>query len=234
MKKLGNLTFTTLFVCMVIVSYAQVEKGNFVAGAKSDFGAYFGSSTNEYKSNGNTTSTDGPKSSQFNLSPTVGYFFIDGLSGGLFFNVDIDNSKEDQQLETGGTETLKDNSSTFTIGPIVRYYYPLDKFVPFGEFYLGVGSTNYKYDYIDYNIGGQSSVKTNEMKYNLFDWGLGAGGAFFIVDNVSVDAMIGYKRSSRKYKDDNGNTSNNKGGKFGVNVGFTIFIPCAKTAAVKE
>jgi len=229
MKNSGFIVTLVLVFCISTIATAQIGKGGILVGAKSELGAYFGSSKNEYTVDGTTTENDGPSTTQFNFTPQVGYFFMDGFAGGLFVNFDVDNSKTDQELESGGTEELKDNTSSVSFGPFFRYYLDMDQVKPFAEVSVGIGSVNYKYDYLDYDYSDpfnpKITVVEDDMKYNTFNWGIGAGAAFFVTDGVSIDAMVGYKSGSMKYEADNGNESKNKYGKFGVNVGFTVIIP---------
>jgi len=232
MKKLKITLSLAFFLLAISFSNAQVEKGSLLLGAKSNFGAFFGNSTNEYTVDGTTTSKDGPKTTNFNFTPSVGYFFIDGFAGGLFFSANIANSKEDQELETGGSETLKDNSSTIQVGPFIRYYIDMDKVKPFVEAHVGFGSQNYKYDYLDYDYSDPLNpvivIKQEDMKNSLFGWGVGVGAAFFITNSVAVDVMLGYDSFSIKNEDDDKNITKNKGGSFGLDVGFSIVIPTSK------
>ncbi len=217
MKKI-RLILSATFVCLVInVINAQTEQGNFLIGAKSDMNLLFGSSKNEVTNQGQTVSSDGPKTTNFNISPTIGYFFIDGLAGGLYINFEMNNSKDKYTIPVGGTVDLKDNITTITAGPFVRYYFALDKVKPFLEGKVGFGSMKEKYD--SYN---NNAVTSNDYKYNLFNWGLGAGAAYFITDNISIDAMLGYNQTSSKYKE-NDNEYKTTMNSFGLNVGFTIF-----------
>ena len=230
MKKFRFIIGMACAILFSSAATAQIEKGKILIGARSDFNAFFGSSKYEMTSSGTTTESDGAKTTMFGFTPTVGYFFIDGLAGGIFMNVDVDNSKEDQEIEDGSTVNLKDNCSSFTVGPFVRYYVDMDKVKPFAHLQVGFGSNTYKYDYVDYDYSNPLNptvqVVEEKTKYSLSTWGIGAGGAFFITDHISVDAMLIYNHQCSKYKDDDTDFEyKNKGGYFGLDVGFTVILP---------
>lgn len=218
------LSLAVLFFVYTAVN-AQVERNKFLFGASSNMNALFGSSKIETTQSGTTTKTDGPRTVNFNLTPTFGYFIIDGLAAGLFFDIDIDNCKYEQELQPGGNVDLIDNTSTMMVGPSIRYYINLGKIKPFAEGSIGFGSMKNKYEYVDWS-GTSYTIKEEEDKYNIFNWGLGAGVAFFLSDNVSIDAMLGYNNSTTNYKDDENDYKYKfKAGSFGANFGFTIIIP---------
>ncbi len=219
MKKI-RFILSTIVLCMAInVLYAQTEKGKFMIGAKSDMSLLFGSSKTEVTTQGQTVSNDGPKTTNFNIMPSAGYFFIDGLAGGIAFNLQFDHSKSEQTNLNGSSVDLNDNTTTFLIGPFVRYYFQIEKVQPFVQGNISFGSMKEKYDYFD-----GSSVATDDMKFNLLNWGLGAGVAFFLTDNVSIDGTLGYNNVTSTYKDGD-NKSKGISNSFGFDFGFTIYLP---------
>lgn len=70
---------------------AQTEKGTFTISGKTGLG--FTSSTVKYEYAGQTE--DGPKTSSFNISPSVGYFIIDNLAIGLEFDYTTSTTKQE-------------------------------------------------------------------------------------------------------------------------------------------
>lgn len=230
MKKFKFLAYIAiaLFIGNPVVS--QVEKGKVLLGARSDLNAFFENTKVEITQNGTTTESDGGTGTRFGFTPTAGYFFMDGFAGGLFMNVGINNSKEDQVLEDGSTETLRNNNTSFKIGPFLRYYIEMDKVKPFAHLQLGFGSNNYVYDMVDYDFSDPLNPKVvieeHQRKYNLSTWGIGAGAAFFITNAISVDVMLGYNQNTTKFKNDDGSLeSKTATGGFGLDVGFSIVIP---------
>ncbi len=209
---------------------AQVEKGKFLLGAKSDFSAYFKNTKEENTIDGNTTEKDGPTINQFGLTPTVGYFLVDGFAAGLFLDMDLSNLKREEVMEDGSTESLKSKNTSLLAGPFIRYYLDMEKVKPFAQVKIGWGSSNLVYDRIDYDYSDPFNPKyvivEDELKYARSVWGIGAGAAIFVTGNVSVDIMIGYDNSTtkRKYEDSDNENIDRTGG-FGLSVGFSIIIP---------
>ena len=69
-------------------------------------------------------------------------------------------------------------------------------------------------------------IEETKRKYALSTWGIGAGAAFFITNNVSIDVMLGYSSNTKRYtNDDSDYELNIRTGGFGLDVGFNIVIP---------
>lgn len=115
----------------------------------------------------NTTSGN----SSFTLAPSAGYFFGKNFAGG-----------SELTLSFGKFGDAK--SSSVGIGPFLRYYFELKEpqFKPFVHTSLGFISETDKF-------AGQ---KTTNTARNFF---LGAGGAYFINQNVALEALLGYNNS---------------------------------------
>jgi outer membrane protein len=230
MKKIASIIIVFFLFAATGNGFAQVEKGKFLVGARSDFNAFFENTTDETTIDGNTTESDGPKSNRFNLTPSVGYFITDGFAGGLFMNLGINNSEEEYLLEDGNTETLRNNNTTFRMGPFLRYYLDMEKVRPFAHLQIGFGSNNQTYDQVEYDVSDPTDIKVviveHTRKYNLSAWGIGAGAAFFITNNISIDVMLGYNQNASRFKDeDTGNEYKRRTGGFGLDVGFSVVIP---------
>ncbi len=209
---------------------AQVEKGKFLLGAKSDFSAYFKQFKEENTVDGNTTKSDGTKINQFSITPTAGYFVMDGFAAGLLLDAGIYNRASDEVLEDGTIETLNSSNTNLLVGPFVRYYLDMEKVKPFAHARIGWGSDRLVYDMIDYDYSDPFKpkfvIEEHEIKYARSAWGIGAGAAFFVTSSISVDVMIGYEHitSKRKYEDSNNENIHRTGG-FGLSAGFSVVIP---------
>lgn len=71
---------------------AQTEKGTFVISGQTGIG--FTSTTVKYESAGQTS--DGPKISSFNITPSVGYFIINNLA--ISLDIDYKTTTTKQQI----------------------------------------------------------------------------------------------------------------------------------------
>lgn len=175
------LSTAILTLCISASIFAQVEKGNWFLGGSGNL--EFMASKEKIKSGG--TTTDGGKYTNFNFRHQVGYFIIDKLPVGLSFDFNYDKQKNtDPDSEYKWT--------SFIVGPFVRYYIAdLEGFMPYAEVSMGIGSGNNKYTY-----NGDS----NDDKYGMFAYRLGAGATYFVTENVGIDLFIGYANSQEKYK----------------------------------
>jgi hypothetical protein len=108
----------------------------------------------------------------FGFGPRGGYVLFDGFLVGA--TLDFFTSRNKFGVD-------KFTSSTFQAGPFVRYYLP---FGLFGEvnFTGGVQSS-------EFTSGGTSSPRTTNSLTSGF---LGAGFAYFLNSNVSLEPLLGY------------------------------------------
>lgn len=229
MKTTAAILFLLSFILFSSHTCGQVEQGNFLLGATSDLSVFFTNTTYDYTSGG-TTNSEKQKSSQFNLSPSAAYFIIDGLAAGLLLDLGNSSQEEDQELDDGNTYTLKYNSFSYSLGPVLRYYFNLKSLKPFVHGQVSFGSNKHKYDHISYDftdpLNPIYSVEQDERKYALSSYRFGAGMAFFITEYISIDALLVYKQNVNSYKDsDNDIELKNKINGFGLQLGFAIIIP---------
>jgi outer membrane protein len=210
--KTGFVLALMLFLSSTVV-FGQLESGNiFIQGSSS-----LGFSTEKYTYINGGTSTESSKTTYFDFNPKVGYFIIDNLPAGLA----IDLSTAKTKAIDGDDEST---NNSFTIGPFVRYYFlPQDKLKPMGEAYVGFGGAKDKYKYASY---------TYESKYGIIQFRLGAGGSYFITDNVAFDMLISYNSCKYKLKSESSpvkstasEDSSDKYTGIGINFGIVVIIP---------
>ena len=229
MKRFIPVLIGSFIFLSIVHVQAQVEKGKFLVGARSDLTALFNTNNTEITQNGNTEESE-EKNNQFGLTPTVGYFIANGFAAGLFLDLSTNNLSWEQELEDGSIEDLNSSSSTFKAGPFIRYYFDMEKVKPFAHVQFGIGSNNLTYDEVSYDFSDPLNPKVvieeTKRKYALSTWGIGAGAAFFITNNVSIDVMLGYSSNTKRYtNDDSDYELNIRTGGFGLDVGFNIVIP---------
>jgi hypothetical protein len=147
-----------LFAAFLLVSsnaiFAQVNKGQWLAGGQVNF------TSSKYGD------VDDSKNTHFEISPNVGYFFIDKLAGGLRLSYISDKDKTDD-----------DATTSFTAAPFVRYYFldAAQKVNVFADASYGFGSTGAK------------------DKESLNYWSIMAGPAVFLSPNTALELTVGYK-----------------------------------------
>ncbi|GET46610.1 hypothetical protein [Capnocytophaga felis] len=137
------------------------------------------------------------------LTPQAGYFVADNfVVGGL---VDLNVFK---------VKGSSDTQTNWNVGGFGRYYVGKDhlNLLKNGRFF-GEGS---------FGFGGNNSSSGSTT--NGVDLGIGAGYAYFITRNVSLDAMLKFNAVVG-----GGNTSGQ--GDLGLRIGFQIFLPTSKVKA---
>ena len=226
MKTLATYLFILCFLCAFSFNARaegpQLSKGSLLIGSTTslvgdfyDFehtgggntaGLAFGST---WSSNG--TTSEKTKYTGYNLTPIAGYFFMDGLVGGLTINIRGQVNKDDNG---------NDKISTTTIGPWVRYYgmqWTLcgGRAMPFAEGLAAWGNSKESYT---------SGSSTQTYKWGASQYSLGTGLALFLSDHVSLDMMIVYRRAI--WKDDDASESTKyHDSTFGFAFGLSVLIP---------
>jgi opacity protein-like surface antigen len=161
-----------LLLCMLItysLSFAQVEKGKWFAAGYSSLRLDIGK---EKYSSGGTTS-DSYKYTEFDFDPMAGYFVIDKLPVGLYFDVSAN-----KHVDSDDGDTWKEHE--FVVGPFARYYIKqFDKFIPYAEARIGIGT--WKEDWYG-----------DTEKESIFSYRFGAGASYFFTENVAFDTFLGY------------------------------------------
>ncbi len=209
MKK--NLLFLIVMCFLTFpVLNAQLTKGRIMVGVSSTIHlSELGSSGTDLMGLGFVTAKDNDdyntKISYFNLLPKAGYFVIDNLAVGLDIIVSTMSQKDVQDDD-------KYTGSMLSVGPFVRYYYPLEKFYPFVELNVAFGTHKDKWTY------GEGD---DTEKYGLMTFGGGVGAAFPLGDRVTFDVMAGY--TSMTYKDKENDYKETIGG-IGLRMGFMVYF----------
>ncbi len=183
---------------------AQTEKGSISISGRSSFeGAYFSNrikGANINISDRYAMSVDGYS---ITITPSIGYFVIDNLSVGAQSSFSITDG--DYQSKT----------SQFVLMPTVAYYFPTKGPVkPFVA--IGAGYTN-----ISMELSLQGSNVDN-MSFGGFAFAGGAGAAFFVRNNISIDLMLEYAEVSAKYSKDSSYKYSTKG--LGGSIGFSLYL----------
>jgi len=185
MKK---VLFATLLAVSATGVFAQsnINKGNWMVGGQGSF---------SYEKDGDL------KTTEVEISPNVGYFFIDNLAAGLRLGVGSTTEKIG-----GDKETL----SGFNVGPFVRYY-----FLPSSKKLNIFADGSFTFGQTKYDDG------TTDMKMDYNSFGLMAGPAYFITPNVALEAALGWMSHKFDGADERTNS-------FGLQVGFQIHLGGAK------
>lgn len=143
------------------------------------------------------------------LLPKGAFFIMDNLAVGLETML-VRSSRQPLNMEGKWTE------NTIAIGPVARYYYPLEKIYPFAEVEAMFGTSIEKSP----TSGGIDEVD----RYSLFTAGLSLGAAVPLGDKVTFDMTVGYMRTVWKEADDNEDDFSEIYSGTMVRMGFTIYL----------
>lgn len=127
---------------------------------------------------GNLRINTAKNNAQFEFSPSIGYFLMDGLAMG---------ARLSYQMEKLGSNSV----SGLGFGPFARYYFGSEKFFPFFEGAFDLSNRKYK----------TGTLTTTEQAFSLFG---GGGLAIFLNENVALEGMLGYRNSRVKNQSGNG------------------------------
>ena len=116
---------------------------------------------------------------EFSFKPSIGWFVADGFAIGL--TIDYESVKQDD-------DEYEYKTSSFLIGPSAIYYFGNTNIKPFiqGEYLFGKN---------------KEDDGSEELEAKMNGWGLGAGVAFFLNKNISLDLGLGYAKISGEYED---------------------------------
>ena len=177
----------TLMSIITITAFSQIKKGQYLLGGS----IHFESVKEENSINSSTTSNN------FFILPSVGYFLVDNLAGGLRVDFSSYEYKSDY-LETHSTAT--------SLTPFLRFYLlPTPKKV---NVFIDASYIHSKTKWR--NLSG--SVYYEKTK----GYSVSAGPSIFLSDQVALEFTVGYKHS---ISDDFGQTISGT-----INSGFGLQI----------
>lgn len=152
-----------LFTCFIYTSsFAQLEKGNWLVGGSGSF------SSAKYN-----YGTSNSKLTNLNLSPSIGYFFVDKLAGGVkpvyTYLINTDNSGFSNNSEI----------NELGVGAFLSYYL-LKKTEPF-NFFTQVG-----YGY-KWRKASNTNKEDSQDSYEIT-----GGPVYFINQSIGINLFLGY------------------------------------------
>lgn len=166
-----------------IKATAQTEQGNFLAG-------------------GNVQLNTSGHNTQVAISPTVGYFFVDNFAGGAI--LDFSHTKS-------GVSPDVARSTTFSIGPFIRYYVGNANIHPFLQ-----GDVEFSTSKI--RAGTESTKLTGTTFF------VGPGLALFLNRNVALEALAGYSHTAYAHQTGSGG--------FAFKLGFQVYLTRAQMKTI--
>jgi hypothetical protein len=177
MKKLLLAAF--LLVSSTAI-FAQLNQGQWLAGGNAGF--------NSYKQGDD-------KVFMFNVSPNIGYFFINNFAGGLRLN--FLRSKQ---------KGADDAYVSYGVAPFLRYY-----FLPGAEKLNVFADASYGFDQDKYG-----SSKESGNHYSIM-----AGPVLFLSPNTGLEFALYYRSSGGDLHE---NPAGDRANNFGLNIGFQVHL----------
>jgi len=207
MKKLLLIAFA-LFSVSVADAQGESSSANSNANINSGgllFGGTFGFNGNSSKFTSSSSTFDGPKTTNLNITPLAGYvlnrMLILGLSLGY---VSTATKTMDEDID-GNEIELKDKTGQFVVRPGIAFYNQLVRNLYFvTTFYIGMGfgsATNEFYD----SSNGISSYKDNLSSFQL---ALTASLVYFVAASWALTLSYGslyYNSSTQTDSEDSNN-----------------------------
>ena len=188
---------STFFLCLLLLGMqaanAQLNKGNWLVGGNASF------SLSNFEANDS-------KLSALDLSPDIGYFFVDKLATGIRMAYSRSTTIFGDNPSQPGTEnSLK--STAYSIGPFIRYYLlPIEK--PFNI----LTELNYQYIRSELEINNLNSSSSFSNQFSIL-----AGPAIYLNSSVGIEFLIGYSTAPK-------NKSTGKSNKVGFGIGLQIHL----------
>lgn len=158
MKPIKLLFIATLF--FTITANAQITQGNWMVGGSGSFKSY----TGKRFDNGNIF-----KYNFTEISPNIGYFFIDKLVVGTKINLTF-------------TKSLDVLDKSYNIGPFIRYYFlkPENQINVFAQANFGYG------EYIN----------DDNSKFSTRNYGFKVGPVIYLNSSVALEMGLEYNKSN--------------------------------------
>ncbi len=203
MKAFLTLIFVTVLAQPVI---SQVDKGSFLVGGSLGFN----SSKTKYNYYSNPP-LQAPefKETSINITPNASYFVLKGLALGI-----TPSYSYTYETESGSVSPLK--THIFSIGPMVRYYYMLDKWAIFSHLSYNFGWETLK-GFTFNQFTGTNQYATQKSTTGNFKGGIGA--TYFLNNKVGIEGLVFYQQNnvSQPGLDSNSPSIN-------FNIGLQVFL----------
>ncbi len=208
----------SIYTALAFSAAAQFSKGTIFVGPTLGTNSYQSASDNlDYSGGKNLNRTASTKTYAFSIGPQVGVFVTDHLvlGGSVNYSLSTKNTNTSTSLVSGGSliTNAKVNTSTFSTGPFLRYYY-FDKL-----------SRNIFYTQLNGTLGAgrgtssgsgnnntNSTYQSNGTISGIFSWSIGGsvGLTHFFNDFIGMDIAIGYAYNSTANSNQNmTNTTSN-------------------------
>ena len=178
---------------------AQIDKGNFLIGGS------IGISNTEFSFPNSNLEKQETFSIFFN--PNVSYFLTSGLAVGLVL-----------PWSYSSTTPSDMKSSSISIGPEVRYYFPFENWAIFTELSYNIGFTKFEGQFFDPEI---ARVTNATISGDVKNFNAGLGLTFFLKEAVGIEGIFGYTKTKNEYDKMLRDTDNSS---INFNIGLQFYL----------
>ncbi|MDP2089900.1 MAG: hypothetical protein Q8J84_10930 [Flavobacteriaceae bacterium] len=201
MKTILFFTITVFFI--TINTYSQLDKKTWLVGVTGSFDSYKREQSYISQQTNNHVITE-HDFKVIELSPKVGYFFIDKLAIGI--TPTFSYSKVISRVNN----TTAYYANKFSVGPFARYYF-LKKDKPFNI----LAEANYQLGFLSAHSSPKEKGSINRYTFLV-------GSEIFFNSSVGMEVLLGYKYNKEKLDNTFLGTTKNNG--FHVSVGFQFHL----------
>jgi outer membrane protein W len=165
-----------------VIGVQPTRRGNFIIGSRIGFST--AKSSVDVQSSAGSIKGDGGSSSQFNVSPGIGYFFIDHLAIGISMDWLATHSSTGVDFSGGTTAAQQSDNNNLLFGPFIRYFLPIDADK---AFFIGttLGFGNSRNQFI-------ADTKVQTINNNLLTIGVGPGFTIYSHNGLALEALAKY------------------------------------------
>ncbi len=212
--------------CLVF-TYVQgqnvTSQGNFMMGGTLGFST--ADSNVEIDTDGVTVDNQGTRSTQFNISPRIGYFITNNFALGIGMDYTLNRLREPNDLSDPDTDYDTEYDSDLLFGPFGRVYFPIAQDKAFflqGNF--GFGSSQ---DRI--RIGEDPQTTSTDVIAASF----GPGFTIYSSDAIGIEALVKYNwaRSNASFEfQGNRNETTTYTNQLDFSIGFQVYFTRLKRA----
>lgn len=190
MKKVITLLSLFFFSFVAVAQMnviTQTQRGNFIVGSRIGFSTAK-SSVDVQATSGNIKG-DGGSASQFNLSPAIGYFFLDNFALGISMDWLRTTSSTGIDLNGNNASPQETDNNNLLFGPFVRFFLPFDD----KAFFIGstVGFGNSRNQFV-------SDGKSQSINNNILSVSVGPGFTIFSKNGIALEALVKYNFARSK------------------------------------
>ncbi len=209
MKK-QRIFLTAVMMLFAGFAFAQfTDQGNFIIGSTIGFST--ADSKISLESSTGMSVTENPASTQFNISPRIGYFLARDFALGIGLDYTLNSIREPNED--------KRDDSNLLFGPFARYYFQMGNDIAFfGEANFGYGTST------DNQTIGEGRERISS---NIFAIGAGPGITIISSSGVGLEAMFKYNYARSEFDTESGGvrtTTTTKTNQFDISLGITIYF----------